>query len=117
MSLNSMRQSHVYIMSNYHRTVFYIGVTGDIMNRILAHKREEGSVFSSKYNTKYLVYYEMFEDIRDAIIREKQLKRWHRDWKINFILQENPDMKDLAAEWYSDIDFCTNESDPETSSG
>ncbi len=79
------------------------------MNRILAHKRGEGSVFSSKYNTKYLLYCETFNDIRDAIVREKKLKRWHRDWKINLILQENPDMKDLAAEWYSDIDFSTNE--------
>ena len=96
MSLNSMRQSHVYIMSNYHRTVFYIGVTGDIMNRILAHKREEGSVFSSKYNTKYLVYYEMFEDIRDAIIREKQLKWWSRIKKINLIKWLNPELKDLT---------------------
>jgi putative endonuclease len=105
MSLNSMRQSHVYIMSNYNKTVYYIGVTSNIMNRVLAHKRGEGSVFSSKYNTKYLLYYEIFYDIESAIIREKQLKRWHRNWKINLIKQENPEMKDLANDWYSDIDF------------
>jgi putative endonuclease len=47
----------------------------------------------------------MFNDIRDAIKREKQLKNWHRDWKINLIMQENPEMKDLAEEWYSDSDI------------
>ena len=109
MSLNTMRQSHVYIMSNYHRTVFYIGVTSDIMNRVLAHKRGEGSVFSSKYNTKDLLYCEGFYDIENAIAREKQLKRWHRDWKINLIKQQNPEMKDLAVDWYSDIDFIGRE--------
>ncbi len=105
MYLNSMRQSHVYIMSNYDRTVFYIGVTANIMNRVLAHKKEEGSVFSTRYKTKYLVYCEAFNRITDAINREKQLKRWHRDWKINLIKQENPEMKDLAEAWYSEIDF------------
>ncbi len=112
--LNGMRQSHVYIMSNYTRTVFYIGVTSNIMNRVLDHKKGSGSVFTSKYNTKYLVYYELFYDIRDAINREKQLKRWHRDWKINLIKSVNPEMKDLADGWYSEVDF---RCDPETSSG
>ena len=103
--LNGMRQSHIYIMSNYNRTVFYIGVTSNIMNRVLDHKKGVSSVFSSTYNTKYLVYYEEFYDIRTAIEREKQLKRWHRDWKLNLIKKENPEMKDLAEDWYSDIDF------------
>ena len=96
-----MRQSHTYILSNYNRTVFYVGVTSNIMIRILEHKKGIGSVFSSKYKTKYLVYFEMFNDIRDAIKREKQLKNWHRDWKMNLIKQENPEMKDLAEKWYN----------------
>ena len=90
-----MKQSYVY----------YVGVTSNIMNRVLAHKRGDGSVFSSKYNTKYLLYCEVFFDIREAIYREKQIKRWHRDWKVNLIKQHNPEMIDLADDWYGDIDF------------
>ena len=103
--LNNMRQSHVYIMSNFTRNVFYVGVSSDIINRVLNHKKGIASAFSTKYNTKFLVYYEVFDDIRNAINREKQLKRWHRDWKINLIKMENPAMIDLAEEWYSEIDF------------
>lgn len=105
LTLNSMRQSHVYIMSNIKRNVFYIGVTSNIMNRVLNHKKSIASVFSTKYNTRYLMYFEQFDDIRDAIKKEKQLKNWHRNWKINLIQQKNPEMLDLANEWYSKVDF------------
>lgn len=89
----------VYIMSNVHRTVFYVGVTSDLMKRVWQHKQGEGGVFTSTYQCHYLLYFEAFQYINNAIEREKNLKNWHREWKINLIKQENPDLKDLAADW------------------
>ena len=90
-----MKSSFVYIISNTRRTTFYIGVTADLHARISQHKNREGASFTSRYNLVDLVYYEVFSDIELAIQREKQLKRWHRDWKINLIRSQNPDMVDL----------------------
>ncbi|MBU0696851.1 MAG: GIY-YIG nuclease family protein [Bacteroidetes bacterium] len=87
-----------YIMSNKTRTVFYIGVTSNIRARVFEHKEGNGSVFTSKYRCYYLVYYEWFQYINHAIEREKQLKNWHRQWKINLIKEQNPEMKDLYDE-------------------
>lgn len=82
-------------MSNSARTVFYIGVTNNLENRVWQHKHNEGSKFTSKYKCYYLVFYEDYQQINRAIEREKNLKNWHRQWKINLIKQENPVMKDL----------------------
>jgi putative endonuclease len=90
----------VYILSNVHRTVFYIGVTSDLMGRVWQHKNDEGGQFTSCYQCHYLLYYEEYVHINRAIEREKNLKNWRREWKINLIKQENPEMKDLAADWY-----------------
>lgn len=95
-----MKTSYTYIMSNFARTVFYVGMCDDVHIRISQHKAGLGGAFTSKYKCYYLVHLETFHDIRYAIDREKQLKRWHREWKINLIRQENPDMKDLAEDWY-----------------
>ena len=89
----------VYILSNYSRTVFYIGVTNDLWRRVQQHRNGEGR-FTSKYKCFDLVYYEDFSDIRNAIAREKQLKNWKREWKIKLIRRENPELKDLADRWY-----------------
>ena len=80
------------------RTTFYIGVTNNLALRIEQHRSGSGSVFTRRYNLKYLVYYEVFESIRYAIAREKQLKTWHRDWKIRLIKKLNPEMRDLSVE-------------------
>jgi putative endonuclease len=88
------------MMSNYARTVFYIGVTNNITRRVWEHKYEEGSVFTSKYKCHFLVYYEDFGSVNNAIAREKQLKNWQRKWKIELIRKENPDLNDLAGDWY-----------------
>lgn len=85
-----MKISFVYILANKYRTTSYIRVTSDLKKRVLQHKLDMGSGFTSKYNTKDLVYFEEFMDIRQAILREKQLKNWHHDWKINLIKQQNP---------------------------
>jgi putative endonuclease len=85
-------------MSITYRTTFYIGVTSDLRARVWQHTNGEGSLFVKKYRLYDLVYYEYFERITDAIDREKQLKRWHKDWKINLIKSVNPTMKDLKDE-------------------
>lgn len=90
-----MKGGFVYIMSNTNSTTFYIGVTGNLKERIADHKNGIGSGFTSKYKLEDLVYYEEFPDINQAIDREKQLKNWHRQWKINLIQSVNPEMNDL----------------------
>ena len=72
-------------MSNKGRTTFYIGVTSDLESRISQHKGGRGSAFTRRVNLHDLVYFEELPDIVEAIYREKQLKRWHREWKINLI--------------------------------
>ena len=89
------KRGYVYIVSNKSRNVIYIGVTSNLKGRIWKHRKGKGSVFARKYKLKYLVYYEEFSHIQDAIDREKQLKNWHREWKFNLIKEENPTLKDL----------------------
>jgi putative endonuclease len=97
--MRSGKQYAVYIMSNAHRTVFYIGVTRNLAKRVLQHKQGTGCQFTLKYNCYDLLYFETYEQPRTAIAREKNLKNWHRAWKINLIRQLNPELKDLAAGW------------------
>lgn len=85
----------VYILTNKPKGIIYIGVTGGLDDRMERHLNDEGSKFVSKYKLKLLVYYEEFQFIEDAIKREKQLKNWHRQWKINLIEEENPNWDDL----------------------
>ena len=92
-------QYYVYILTNYNETTLYIGVTNDIQRRVFEHKNKLINGFSSKYNLTKLVYFEITEDIEVAIKREKQLKNWHRDWKINLIKENNPNLNDLSSEW------------------
>ena len=85
----------VYILTNYNQTTFYVGVTGNLQKRIWEHKNKLAEGFTKKYNVDRLVYYEVTENVETALNREKQLKRWHRDWKINLIREFNPEFKDL----------------------
>jgi len=86
---------YVYIISNKHRTVHYIGVTSDLYARISEHKEGIGSKFAAKYNCTDLLYHEFFDHIETAITREKQLKKWKRKWKDDLIYEFNPELKDL----------------------
>ena len=90
-----MRTYYVYIITNRSKTL-YIGVTNNIERRIHEHKNLLGDGFSKKYKLTKLVYLEEFTNINDAIKREKQLKNWHREWKINLIESTNPTWIDLA---------------------
>lgn len=92
-----MQKSYVYILTNKINTVFYIGVTSNLIKRIYQHKNKLVEGFSKKYNLNKLVYYEILDDIKSAIEREKQLKRWHRNWKENLIKKINPEFTDLYA--------------------
>ena len=89
----------VYILTNYNETTFYIGVTGNLQKRIWEHKNKVVEGFTKKYNVDKLVYYELTENVESALNREKQLKRWHRQWKINLIKEMNPEFKDLSESW------------------
>ena len=86
---------HVYIVTNKNKSVFYIGVTSNLYRRISEHKAGKGSKFTHKYNCNILVYYESFDEIADAIAREKKLKKWNRAWKKELIQKRNPEMRDL----------------------
>jgi putative endonuclease len=90
------RGGSVYILTNYTRSVLYIGVTADLINRITQHKNKffPGS-FTAKYNCEFLVYYEHYMRIEEAIIREKQMKEWRRIWKEDLINKFNPNWVDL----------------------
>ena len=93
-----LTNAFVYIMSNKKRTTFYIGVTNNLERRVKEHKQGY-SEFTNKYKLYDLVYYEIISDIITAIAREKQLKRWHREWKINLIKTMNSELVDLAKDW------------------
>ena len=90
---------YIYILTNYQTSIFYIGVTSDIEKRIWQHKHKTFEGFTKKYNVNKLVYFETTNSIEAALNREKQLKRWHRDWKINLIKGVNPNFNDLSESW------------------
>jgi putative endonuclease len=87
----------VYLLTNNSKTL-YVGVTNNLERRVYEHKHKLKDGFTKKYNLTKLVYFEMFNDINDAIKREKQLKNWHRQWKINLIESKNKEWKDLYDE-------------------
>ena len=105
-----MKTYYVYFLINKNNTMIYIGVTNDLIKRIIEHKEEKGSKFTLKYNVNKLAYFETFTNIQDAISREKQLKNWHRDWKWNHVINNNPDLRDLF------YDLSLHDRDSETSS-
>jgi putative endonuclease len=93
---------YVYILTNFDETSFYIGVTNDILRRIYEHKNKLFKGHSQKYNLVKLVYYEITSSIEEAILREKKLKNWHKEWKINLIKKSNPEFKDLYEDLFEE---------------
>jgi putative endonuclease len=92
------RRYFVYIMSNPSRTL-YTGMTNSIRRRVREHKLKLTPGFAAKYNIPRLVYFESFEDVRNAIEREKQVKRWTRAKRVALIESANPKWEDLSREW------------------
>ena len=92
-----MKTYYVYILSNKSK-ILYIGITNDLRRRIFEHKNKLIDGFTKRYNLTKLVFYEITNDANAAIKREKQLKNWHRQWKLNLIEENNPNWKDLSEE-------------------
>lgn len=82
-------------MASCKNGTLYIGATSNLQDRIYKHKQELFGGFTKKYSIKNLVYYEIFGNIQEAFTREKQLKKWKRDWKIKLIEKDNPGWTDL----------------------
>ena len=90
-----MNSYYVYILASRKNGTLYIGVTNDLVRRAYDHRNDAIEGFTKKYSVHTLVYYEPYTDVRDALTREKRLKKWKRQWKINLIESTNPDWKDL----------------------
>jgi putative endonuclease len=90
------KQPCVYILASQLNGTIYIGVTANLLARLYQHRSRTVAGFTSRYGVHRLVRYEFFATMPEAIAREKQLKRWHRAWKINLIESDNPDWSDLA---------------------
>jgi len=93
-----MKNFHVYIMTNKPDGVLYIGVTSNLPKRGWEHKNKPIKGFTYTYNLDKLVYYEACPDAEQAILREKRLKKWNRNWKIKLIEDMNPQWRDLYNE-------------------
>ena len=100
-----MLQGIVYILTNKNNTTLYTGVTRDLKRRIAEHKLHINKGFSDRYNTDKLVYYEVYNRLDIGIHREKQLKKWRREWKEKLINDFNPDWKDLADDIGVDAEY------------
>lgn len=94
-----MKRAYVYILASSKNGTLYIGVTSNVINRVAEHKTDVRKGFTKKYGVHMLVYYEELPDLVTAIKREKQLKAWKREWKVQLIKELNPGWRDL----YEDV--------------
>jgi putative endonuclease len=90
-----MKQPAVYILASQRNGTLYIGVTSNLVQRVWQHKNDVVESFTKKYGVHMLVYYELLGSMEQAIIREKQLKKWNRQWKLRLIEEKNPNWNDL----------------------
>ncbi len=88
----------VYILASQRNGTVYIGVTSDLMARVHQHRSEAADGFSKQYGVKLLVWFEVHEEMKSAILREKQLKKWNRAWMLRLIEEANPQWRDLATD-------------------
>ena len=101
--MKTIHQYYVYILASKIRGTLYIGITNDLQQRVYEHKTGVKKGFSQKYKVNQLMYFETFQNVNEAIEREKNMKKWKRDWKIKLIEKENNKWLDLAEGWYDDI--------------
>ncbi len=92
-------QYYVYILANKKNGTLYIGVTNNIVRRLFEHKNKFNEGFTKRYDINILVYFEMYQYITVAIKREKNMKKWKRQWKIKLIEKDNPEWSDLSFDW------------------
>ena len=93
-----MKKGYVYILASKKNGTIYVGVTCDLIKRIYEHKLNLVDGFTKKYDVHNQVYYEVNNDMESAIIREKQIKKWNRRWKLRLIEEKNPEWRDLYQE-------------------
>jgi putative endonuclease len=93
-----MNSFYVYILASRKNGTLYVGVTSDLVRRVYDHRSNAIEGFTKKYSVHTLVYYEPYTDVHDALTREKRLKKWKRQWKLNLIESTNPDWKDLYSQ-------------------
>jgi len=96
------RTYFTYIMASRSHTL-YVGMTSDLQHRVFEHKGHDKGGFTARYNCDRLVWFESFREVYDAIQREKELKGWRREKKINLIEQSNPTWQDLSRDWYTAV--------------
>jgi putative endonuclease len=89
------RAFYVYLLATRRDGPLYVGITNDLMRRVSEHKNKTFKGFTARYNVDRLVYFETIEQPDAAILREKQLKRWRREWKVQLIEKDNPEWDDL----------------------
>ena len=97
----NVHQYYLYILSNKNNGTLYIGVTNDLERRMFEHKNKLIEGFTKNYGLNRLIYFQTFQYINDAIKREKNMKKWKRQWKIDVIEKENPNWSDLSKDWSS----------------
>jgi putative endonuclease len=86
---------YVYIIASQKRGTLYVGVTSNLITRVYEHKNKMANGFTKKYRIHRLVYYEIAQDAKAALLREKQIKKWNRAWKLRLIEEHNPEWADL----------------------
>jgi len=96
----TVHQYYLYVLTNKKNGTLYVGVTNDLERRMYEHKHKLVDGFTKKYGLDRLVYFEVFQYVSDAIKREKNIKKWKRQWKIDLIEQDNPYWEDLTKDWY-----------------
>jgi len=99
----TQKNYYVYMLASQKYGTLYVGVTGNLIRRIYQHAEQVMDSFTKKYNVHQLVYYEIHEDINEAILREKKIKKWNRQWKIRLIERSNPHWMDLSHELGVDL--------------
>ena len=95
----SPRTSYVYLLTNWNNKMMYVGVTNNLERRLYEHKQKLMPGFTEKYNVNKLVYFEETNDVRVALEREKEIKKWRREKKNRLVETANPEWKDLSAGW------------------
>ncbi|MBF0283245.1 MAG: GIY-YIG nuclease family protein [Magnetococcales bacterium] len=93
-----MRQPAVYILASQSNGTLYVGVTSDLVRRISEHREDIIDGFTKRHKVHRLVYFELHQEMSEALYREKQIKKWNRSWKVQLIEHENPNWADL---WYT----------------
>lgn len=99
--IKNVHHYYIYFLTNHKNGTLYIGMSNDLKRRIFEHKNGLIEGFTKKYGLNRLVHFEVYQYVQEAIVREKRMKKWKRQWKIELIEEENPNWNDLAQDWYN----------------